>query len=168
MNAKKFLLLLAVMLSCNISSVKAQEEKKEGMLNPLIGTWQYVEEVVKADGGVIHIGKEIYKTIRENKTYSVMASIDIPIKEENEEKGAISTVTFITQEGDIEITSESTYLEYINRHYIDKSLNNTISNLRFRTNEKNPNILYIEYNLGDNDSGWVSETWLRVLPLGAK
>ena len=67
----------------------------------------------------------------------------------------------------IEFTSENTYLEYINKHYLDKNLNNTISNLRFKFNEKNANILYIEYNLGGNDDGnWVSEVWLRVMPYG--
>ncbi len=169
MNTKKFMLLLAVMVFGSLVTVNAQEDKKGGDIKPLLGIWQYVEEVVKADGSTIYIGKEIYKNIREDKTYSVMASVDIPIKEENQEKPTISTVTFITQQGDIEVTSGNTYLEYINRHYIDKSLNNTISNLRYRTNEKNPNILYIEYNLGGTeDTGWVSEVWMRVLPLGAR
>lgn len=169
MNTKKFMLLLAVMVFGSLVTVNAQEDKKGGDIKPLLGIWQYVEEVVKADGSTIYIGKEIYKNIREDKTYCVMASVDIPIKEENQEKPTISTVTFITQQGDIEVTSGNTYLEYINRHYIDKSLNNTISNLRYRTNEKNPNILYIEYNLGGTeDTGWVSEVWMRVLPLGAR
>ncbi len=169
MNAKKFMLLLAVMVFGSLVSVNAQEGKKGGDIKPLLGIWQYVEEVVKADGSTIYIGKEIYKTIREDKTYCVMASVEIPIKEENQEKATISTVTFITQQGDIEVTSENTYLEYINNHYIDKSLNNTISNLRYRRSEKNPNVLYIEYNLGSaDDTGWVSEVWMRVLPLGAR
>jgi hypothetical protein len=169
MNAKRFMLLLAVMVFGSLVTVNAQENKKEGYIKPLLGTWQYVEEVAKADGSTIYIGYEIYKTIREDKTYSVMASIDIPIKEADQEEGKISTVTFITQQGEIEMTSESTYLEYINSHYIDKTLNNTISNLRYRVSDKNPNILYIEYNLGDAESGnWVSEVWLKVLPLGAR
>ena len=88
-------------------------------------------------------------------------------QEANSEKTEMSTVTFMTQEGEIEFTSDNTYLEYINKHYLDKSLNNTISNLRFKFNEKNPNILYIEYNIGGNDEGnWVSEVWLRVMPYG--
>lgn len=169
MNAKKFMLLLAVMVFGSLVTVNAQEDKKGGDIKPLLGIWQYVEEVVKADGSTIYIGKEIYKTIREDKTYCIMASIDIPIKDQNDEKTTKSAVTFITQEGDIEITSESTYLEYINKHYIDKNLNNTISNLRFKRSDKNPNILYIEYNLGGTEAtGWVSEVWLRVLPLGAR
>lgn len=169
MNAKKFMLLLAVMVFGSLVTVNAQEDKKGGDIKPLLGIWQYVEEVVKADGSTIYIGKEIYKTIREDKTYCIMASIDIPIKDQNDEKTTKSTVTFITQEGDIEITSDSTYLEYINKHYIDKNLNNTISNLRFKRSDKNPNILYIEYNLGGTEAtGWVSEVWLRVLPLGAR
>lgn len=169
MNAKRFMLLLAVMIFGSMCTVNAQKENKEEMIKPLIGIWQYVEEVVKADGQTIYIGKEIYKTIREDKSYCVMASVDIPIKEENQENPTISTVTFITQQGEIEMTSGSTYLEYINKHYIDKNLNNTISNLRYRVSEKNPNILYIEYNLGGNEeSGWISEVWMRVLPLGAR
>ena len=95
--------------------------------------------------------------------------VNIPLKEANSEKTNMSTVTFITQEGEIEMTSENTYLEYINRHYLDKSLNNTISNLRYRFSEENRNILYVEYNLsGTDNENWVSEIWLRVIPLGAK
>ena len=169
MNAKKFMLLLAVCIFGSLVTVNAQNDKKGGDIKPLLGTWQYVEEVTKSDGSTIYIGKKIYKTIREDKTYSIMASIDIPIKEENQEKPIVSTVTFVTQQGEIEITSGSTYLEYINNHYIDKTLNNTISNLKFRRSDTNPNILYVEYNLGDTESGdWVSEVWLRVLPLGAR
>lgn len=168
MNAKRFMLLLVVMALGSLVSINAQNERKGGDIKPLLGTWQFVEEVVKPNG-TIYIGKNIYKTIREDKTYFLMASVDIPIKDEEQENAIISTVTFITQQGEIEMTSENTYLEYINKHFIDKTLNNTISNLRFRSNEKNPNILYIEYNLGNNDeSGWVSEVWMRVLPLGAR
>jgi hypothetical protein len=64
---------------------------------------------------------------------------------------------------------DNTYLEYINKHHLDKSLNNTISNLRYRFSEENRNILYVEYNLSGTESdNWVSEIWLRVIPLGAK
>mgnify|MGYP003563419765 CR=1 FL=1 len=83
-------------------------------------------------------------------------------------KNARNTLTFVTQEGDIVLGSENSYLEYINNHYLDKNLNNTISQLRYRFNDKNPNILYLEYNLGGADESWVSEVWLRVMPLGAK
>ena len=93
--------------------------------------------------------------------------VNIPLKEENSKETKISTLSFITQEGELEITSGSTYLEYINNHYIDKNLNNTISQLRFRFGE-NKNILYIEYNLGGEESpNWISEVWLRVIPFGA-
>ena len=169
MNTKRFMLLLAVMVFGSMVTVNAQEDKKGGDIKPLLGTWQYVEEVINADGSAIYIGHKIYKTILENKAYSVMASIDIPIKEADQEKGKTSTVTFVTQQGEIEMTSEGTYLEYINNHYINKTLNNTISNLKYRVSDKNPNVLYIEYNLGDAESGnWVSEVWLKVLPLGAR
>ena len=64
---------------------------------------------------------------------------------------------------------DNTYLEYINKHYLDNSLNNTISNLRYRFSKENKNILYVEYNLSGTDyDDWVSEIWLRVIPLGAK
>ena len=68
----------------------------------------------------------------------------------------------------MEMRDNNTYLEYINNHYLDKSLNNTISNLRYRFCEENKNILYVEYNLGEEDSNWISEVWLRVMPLGAR
>lgn len=169
MNAKRFMLLLAVMVFGSLVTANAQETKKDGDIKPLLGIWQYVEEVVNTDGNTIYIGKEIYKTISEDKTYFIMASVDIPIKEANQDKPKMSTVTFITQQGEIVMTSDNTYLEYISNHYIAQTMNNTISNLRFRVSETNPNILYVEYNLGNIETGnWVSEVWLRVLPLGTR
>ncbi len=168
MKAKHFILLLSAILLGSLGTAKAQGETDK-RVKPLIGLWQYVEEVAKTDGTKAYIGKKIYKTITEEKTYFVMIGVDIPIKEAENTETQISTATVITQQGDIEMTSESTYLEYINNHYLDKRLNNTISSLRFRFNEENPNILYLEYNLGDSEAGnWISEVWLRVLPLGAK
>lgn len=121
------------------------------------------------DGQTAYIGKQIYKAITEDKKYYVMAGINIPFKQSEEAEIQTSTVSFITQEGDIVLGSENGYLEYINKHYLDNSLNNTISNLRYRFNENNPNILYLEYNLNGNDEeSWISEVWLRVLPYGAK
>ena len=83
-------------------------------------------------------------------------------------KNARNALTFVTQKGDIVLGSDNSYLEYINNHYLDKNLNNTISQLRYRFNEDNPNVLYLEYNLGGADENWVSEVWLRVVPFGAK
>lgn len=163
---KKRMFILTVLLLC-MSTVNAQRVNEESVIEPLAGTWQYVEEVTKADGEKAYIGKQIYKTITKEKRYYVVLGVNIPLKEENSKETKISTLSFITQEGELEITSESTYLEYINNHYIDKNLNNTISQLRFKFGE-NKNILYIEYNLGGEESpNWISEVWLRVIPFGA-
>ena len=160
---KRVLLIFCVALFCGITTTHSQTNKK----NPLMGLWQYADEVTLADGQKSYIGKQIYKTITTDNRYFVVLGINIPLKDANSEKTNMSTVTFMTQEGEIEFTSDNTYLEYINKHYLDKNLNNTISNLRFKFNEKNPNILYIEYNIGGNDdSNWTSEVWLRVMPYG--
>ena len=162
---KKALLVLVVTFFCGTFAAHAQT--KENYKNPLAGLWQFAEEVTQANGQKTYIGKQIYKTITTDNRYFVVLGINIPLKDANSEKTNMSTVTFMTQEGEIEFTSENTYLEYINKHYLDKNLNNTISNLRFEFNEKNPNILYIEYNLGGTDEeNWVSEVWLRVMPYG--
>jgi hypothetical protein len=162
---KRFLLIFAVALFGFTLTANAQARKNKK--NPLAGLWQYVEEKTLPDGQKSYIGKQIYKTITTDNRYFVVLGINIPLKEADSEKTDLSTVTVITQEGEIEFTSGNTYLEYINKHYLDKSLNNTISNLRFKFNEKNPNILYIEYNLGGNEDGeWISEVWLKVLPYG--
>ena len=164
---KRVLLILAVTFFCGTLTTKAQV--KESSKNPLMGLWQYADEKTLPDGKKTYIGKQIYKTITSDNRYFVVLGVNIPLKEADSDKTSMSTVTFMTQEGEIEFTSDNTYLEYINRHYLDKNLNNTISNLRFKFNEKNPNILYIEYNLGGNDeSSWVSEVWLRVMPYGSK
>ena len=162
--AKKAMLMFAFIFLCGIAVSNAQERARK---NPLAGLWQYVDEKIKEDGQKVYIGKQIYKTITADDRYFVMLGINIPLKEADSEKTEMSTVTFITQQGEIEMTSGNSYLEYINNHYLDKSLNNTISNLRYRFNEQNPNILYIEYNLGGNENeNWVSEVWLKVMPYG--
>jgi hypothetical protein len=166
---KKFMFLLTVILLLGVRTGYTQEAKTGPKAGPLVGMWQYVEEVTTAEGGKAYIGKQIFKTITEDNTYFVILGVNIPIKEANWEESKTSTLAFITQEGEIEMKEENTYLEYINKHYLDKSLNNTISNLRYRFSEENKNILYVEYNLsGTEDENWVSEIWLRVIPLGAK
>ncbi len=166
---KKFMFLFAFILFLGVGTGHAQVKKTGPDAGPLVGMWQYVEEVTTAEGGKAYIGKQIFKTITEDNTYSVILGVNIPIKEANWEESKTSTLAFITQEGEIEMKEDNTYLEYINKHYLDKSLNNTISNLRYRFSEENKNILYVEYNLsGTEDENWVSEIWLRVIPLGAK
>ena len=54
------MLLFAVMIFGSQFATYAQKENKEEMIKPLLGIWQYVEEVVKADGSKIYIGKDIY------------------------------------------------------------------------------------------------------------
>ena len=166
---KKFMFLFAFILFSGVGTGHAQEAKTGPDAGPLVGMWQYVEEVTTAEGGKAYIGKQIFKTITEDNTYFVILGVNIPIKEANWEESKTSTLAFISQEGEIEMKEENTYLEYINKHYLDKSLNNTISNLRYRFSEENRNILYVEYNLsGTDNENWVSEIWLRVIPLGAK
>ena len=166
---KKFMFLFAFILLSGVVTGHAQVKKTGPDAGPLVGMWQYVEEVVTSDGGNAYIGKQIFKTITEDNTYSVILGVNIPVKEANWEESKTSTLAFITQEGEIEMKEDNTYLEYINNHYLDKSLNNTISNLRYRFSEENNNILYVEYHLsGTENDNWVSEIWLRVIPLGAK
>lgn len=159
--------LFAIML-LGITTLSAQQNNEDLKIKPLLGVWQYVEEMATPDGETTFIGKQIYKTITWDKKYYVIVGLNIPVKLSENQEAQTSTLSFITQEGDIVLGSENSYLEYINSHYLDKSLNNTISQLRYRFNENNPNILYLEYNLGGTEENWISEVWLRVMPLGAK
>ena len=166
---KKLMFLFTVILFLGVNTSYAQERKTGPDANPLVGMWQFVEEVTTAEGGKAYIGKQIFKTITEDNTYFVILGVNIPIKEANWKESKTSTLAFISQEGEIEMKEDNTYLEYINKHYLDNSLNNTISNLRYRFSKENKNILYVEYNLNGTDyDDWVSEIWLRVIPLGAK
>lgn len=165
---KKFMFLFTVILFLGVKTGNAQEAKTGPDAGPLVGMWQYVEEVTTADGGKAYIGKQIFKTITEDNRYFVILGVNIPIKEANWEESKSSTLAFVTQEGEIEMKEDNTYYEYINNHYLDKSLNNTISNLRYRFSEENKNLLYVEYNLCGTEENWVSEIWLRVIPFGAK
>lgn len=164
---KKMILILAVMLAGFTSRAVAQEAMLKN--NPVEGVWQYVEEVSRADGKTIVMGKQIYKIITADNKYMVMLGVNIPVKNNGEGNVQMSTLTFVTQQGEIEFTSENTYLEYINNHYLDANLNNTISSLKFRFDENRPNMLYVEYFLGGTEEGnWISEVWMRVMPYGAK
>lgn len=166
---KKVVFLLALMLIGSLNAINAKQGNEDLKIKPLLGVWQYVEEVVTPDGGTAYIGKQIYKTITSNYQYYVVLGVNVPFSQSETQEPKTSTLSFITQEGDIVLQEDNNYLEYINKHYLDSSLNNTISQLRYRFNEKNPNILYIEYNIGGgSDENWVSEVWLRVIPYGAK
>ena len=166
---KKFMFLFTAILFFGVKTGYTQETKTGSEAGPLVGMWQYGEEVLTADGGKAYIGKQIFKTITEENRYFVILGVNIPIKQDENSESKTSTLAFITQEGEIELKEDNTYLEYINNHYLDKSLNNTISNLRYRFSKENRNILYVEYNLnGADDDNWVSEIWLRVIPFGAK
>ena len=164
---KKIMFLFAIML-LGITTLSAQQNNEDLKIKPLLGVWQYVEEAAMPDGQTAYIGKQIYKTITGDKKYYVIAGVNVPVKPHENQDIQTSTLTFVTQEGDIVLGSNNSYLEYINNHYLDKNLNNTISQLRYRFNEENPNVLYLEYNLGGADENWVSEVWLRVMPFGAK
>lgn len=164
---KKIMFLLAIMF-LGLTTASSQQNNEDLKIKPLLGVWQYVEEAAMPDGGVAFIGKNIYKTITWDKKYYVIAGINMPVKLHENQEAQTSTLSFITQEGDIVLGNDNGYLEYINSHYLDSSLNNTISQLRYRFKEDNPNVLYLEYNLGGGDDNWVSEVWLRVMPLGAK
>lgn len=164
---KKIMFLLTAVLF-GFAAASAQQNNEDLKIKPLLGVWQYVEEMATPDGETTFIGKQIYKTITWDKKYYVIVGLNIPVKLSENQEAQTSTLSFITQEGDIVLGSENSYLEYINSHYLDKSLNNTISQLRYRFNENNPNILYLEYNLGGTEENWISEVWLRVMPLGAK
>ena len=166
---KKFMFLFTVILFLGVKTGYAQEAKAGSPIEPLVGMWQYVEEVITNDGEKAYIGKQIFKTITDENTYFVILGVNVPIKKSDCEECKTSTLAFITQQGEIEMKEDNTYLEYINNHYLDNSLNNTISNLRYRFSDENKNILYVEYNLsGTDNENWVSEIWLRVIPLGAK
>ena len=166
---KKFMFLFTVILFLGVKTGYAQETKTGSPIEPLVGMWQYVEEVITNDGEKAYIGKQIFKTITDENTYFVILGVNVPIKKSDCEECKTSTLAFITQQGEIEMKEDNTYLEYINNHYLDNSLNNTISNLRYRFSDENKNILYVEYNLsGTDNENWVSEIWLRVIPLGAK
>lgn len=164
---KKIMLILSIVLF-GLNTASAQQNNEDLKIKPLLGVWQYVEEIATPDGQPTYIGKQIYKTITSDKKYYVIVGVDMPVKLHEEQEAKTSTVSFITQEGDIVLGSDNGYLEYINKHYLDTNLNNTISQLRYRFNENNSNILYLEYNLSGADENWVSEVWLRVMPLGAK
>ena len=164
---KKIMFLLTAVLF-GFAAASAQQNNEDLKIKPLLGVWQYVEEAAMPDGQTAYIGKQIYKTITSDKKYYVIAGVNVPVKPHESQVAQTSTLTFVTQEGDIVLGSDNSYLEYINNHYLDKNLNNTISQLRYRFNEDNPNVLYLEYNLGGADENWVSEVWLRVMPFGAK
>ena len=97
--------LFAFILLSGVVTGHAQVKKTGPDAGPLVGMWQYVEEVVTSDGGKAYIGKQIFKTITEDNTYSVILGVNIPVKEANWEESKTSTLAFITQEGE---TTETT------------------------------------------------------------
>ncbi|MBQ5645144.1 MAG: hypothetical protein IIV04_05510, partial [Bacteroidaceae bacterium] len=68
---KKFMFLFAVVLFLGVKTGYSQEKLSDPRIAPLVGMWQYVEEVTTTDGEKAYIGKQIFKTITEEKTYFV-------------------------------------------------------------------------------------------------
>ena len=88
-------MLLFALVLLGITDASAQQENEDLKIKPLLGLWQYVEEVTMPDGQTAYIGKQIYKTITEDQKYYVVLGIDIPVKlSENAEKKT-STVYFL-------------------------------------------------------------------------
>ena len=165
---KRMMILLATLIIAGAACVNAQTRNKKVQTNPIYGLWQYVEERVAADGSVQYVGKPIYKSINQDNTYFAMMTITIDVQGSEKEKPYTVTETFITQRGEIEITSDGSYLEYIGEHYNNPSLTNTITSMKYEFKEGSTDVMLIEYLTANNDNTWFGETWVRVQPLGSK
>lgn len=165
---KRMILLLATLFVAGAAFVNAQTRNEKVQSNPIYGLWQYVEERQAPDGSVQYVGKPIYKSINQDNTYFAMMTITIDVQGNEKEKPYTVTETFITQRGEIELTADGSYLEYIGEHYNNPSLTNTITSMKYEFKEGSTDVMYIEYLTANNDNTWFSETWVRVQPLGAK
>lgn len=161
---KRIMLLVVLAFAAATAYVSAQQKNDKDVY----GLWQYVEERVAPDGTVQYIGKPIFKSINQDNTYFAMVSITFDVAGSEKEKPYSVTETYITQSGEIEFSSQGNYLEYINNHYTNPNLTNTISSLKYEFKDDAKKIMYVEYLTANNNDTWFGETWIKVQPFGEK
>ncbi len=161
---KRLMLLVLCAFMVATAYVSAQQKVDKD----IYGLWQYAEERVAPDGSVQYMGKPIFKSINQDNTYFAMVSITLDIVGTEKEKPYSITETYITQSGEIEISSPGSYMEYIGEHYTNPGLTNTITSLKYEFKDDAKNVMYIEYLTANNNDTWFGETWIKVQPFGTK
>jgi len=142
---KKSILTVALMVvTCMAFAQKDLVESKS-----LIGIWQQAQVNKISDGQSKIIKTPIYKVLNADKTFYCFL---INNNELN---------TNISHFGSYEITSDSTFTESVTRHYTSPSMDNSVSQMRFKLLDENT-LLMQYYN--DANKVWVPEVWLRVTP----
>ncbi len=160
---KRTILMVLFAFVASLAYVSAQENIDKD----IYGLWQFAEERVAPDGTVQYIGKPIFKSINKDNTYFAMVSITFDIAGSGKEKPYSVTETYVTQRGDIEFSGKGSYMEYIDQHYTNPGLTNTISSLKYEFKDENKNVMYVEYLTANNNDTWFGETWIKVQPFGA-
>ena len=162
---KRFMLLFATLLIGGVAYMNAQQSADSN----IYGLWQFVEERVAPDGTTQYVGKPVFKSINKDNTYFAMVCITIDVEATEKYSAYSTTETYVTQRGEIEFRAPGNYMEYINEHFTNPDLTNTITNLRYEFKDAEKNILSIEYLTANNNSDtWSGETWIRVQSFGRK
>ena len=73
-------MFLFAILLLGITNASAQQNNEDLKIKPLLGVWQYVEEMATPDGETTFIGKQIYKTITWDKKYYVIVGLNSHLK----------------------------------------------------------------------------------------
>jgi len=142
---KKSILTVALMVvTCMAFAQKDLVESKS-----LIGIWQQAQVNKISDGQSKIIKTPIYKVLNADKTFYCFL---INNNELN---------TNISHFGSYEITSDSTFTESVTRHYTSPSMDNSVSQMRFKLLDENT--LLMQYYNSVNKQ-WVPEIWVRVTP----
>ncbi len=138
----------------------AYSQDKTEAQHPLVGIWQMFIPV-KADDGNRIIMQPIFKIIKNDGTYTVMAGEVVSTRINGNNVPNLPFV--ITQEGRYEIKNDSTYHEQIDKHYSNPLMEHTTSIINFSFGDTAKQFIHINVTSpATNFKG--SEIWHRVTP----
>lgn len=142
---KKSILTVALMVvTCMVFAQKDLIESKS-----LVGIWQQAQVKKTADGQSTIIKTPIYKVLNADKSFYCFSINN------NELNSNISHF------GSYNITSDSTFIESVTKHYNSPAMDNSESQMRFKLLDDNT--LFMQY-YNEANKVWVPEVWMRVIP----
>ncbi len=159
MKTKFITLVISSFLFVSCTSLQKTSETKYQLLTSksLVGIWNqgFIDSKRK-----VHRSRN-FKIINSDGTFYLMT-----VKSDATHKDThipIHTIpTGITGYGTYEITSDNTFTEHVEKHFLNPKISGTNSKLRYKV--KTPDLLIIEYK-NEAVGKWIPEMWIRVKPL---
>ena len=142
---KRICLIMAALL-IGLGNVNARKSKE--VKSDLVGIWQQVRNINKADGKVNIVFNPVLKIIEKDGVFSTMF-VNSP-----------QSAGTITQKGTFMVKNDSLYQETINEHFMAEKIGAVVP-IKYYFTDSEKDVLILEYvNEGTTDV--IHEMWVRI------